>query len=501
MNANLCVYESNGVSRAVLFDAGILTGDARYPEHGALSECDTVFADIGAHLFKKDGTGPSSGIALDSIFLTHCHNDHMSALPFLVLMGYKLPKIYATPYTAKRLEQEFSNAGMTPEEWPQIFTIAPGRAIEEGDIHVSPFWVSHSTPHSVGYYIETPAGNIMQLGDFKFDQSVIWGPAFDETHFKRLADKGVDMLVMDSTGADRDVVPVTEHDMRETMRDLMAQHPDKRFVIAVMSGFEENVASVAKVCGEMSRTVWAAGWAHEQALDALKQTGMTMEETIRSKADLRILSSTRSILELAAQPPASAAVIVTGAQGRSGAVLTRAVDGQHPALKLDPKNDIIVLCAPSIPGQEAYRERLLANLRHKGYQVITRKDAPLYSHAHARLSEMKDIARMAKAKIILPSHGDRHLRDVCGMEMIRIGQSVLQADNGTVIEVTPSGCRVVEKESLPLIGLKTMQGQSWADRHYLMIKTPAGEQPLLPMNKPANANEKKRPRIFDIGPK
>lgn len=504
MNANLCVYEeSNGGKRAVLFDAGILTGDPKHPEHPVLSDYDTVMPDLGLYLYKKDGTAPVKETPIDAIFLTHSHSDHISALPFLALMGYRLPRLYATPYTAKRLEQEFSNAGLSPEEWPQIFTIAPGHAMEEGPLSVSPFWVSHSTPQSVGYFIESPKANVMLLGDFKFDQSVIWGPAFDETYFKKLAARGVDMLVMDSTGADRDVTPVTEHDMRESLRDLMQKYPDKRFVVAVMSGFEENVASVAKVCGENNRTVWAAGWSHEQALDALKQTGMTMEETIRSKVDMRILSSAKSAAELAAASPAASAVIVTGAQGRSSAALTKAVDGQNPTLSLDPKKDVIIFCAPSIPGQEAYRQKLLFNLRAKGYTVITRDDAPLYTHAHARLCEIQDIARMTQAKTVLPAHGDRHLRNVCGEEMKKIGQNVLQADNGAIIDVSSSGCRDVAADrdtNPPLLGLKTMQGQSWADRNYLLTKTPLRDDPAQP-SKPANSNDRKRPKIFDVGPK
>src|SRR5690606_4854167 len=122
-------------------------------------------------------------------------------------------------------------------------------------------------PQSVGFFIETPEGNILTPGDFKMDQSVIWGPAFNEEQFKRIIDgKNIDLMLLDSTGADRDIVPTTEEDVRESLRGLMEEHPNKRFVIAVMSGFEENVASVAKVAAEYDRTVWVAGWSHEQSL-------------------------------------------------------------------------------------------------------------------------------------------------------------------------------------------------------------------------------------------
>lgn len=507
-NSGLCVYEETDSmgdkhTKRLLFDAGVLMGDRRFPEYPELADCDNVIPDYSRFLKKRtDEAAPAEQI--DAIFLTHNHVDHLGALPFLALMGYELPKVYATPYTAKRLEQEFTNAGIEPEEWPEIISIAPGKPVREGAVSVSAFWVSHSTPQAVGFFIETPEGNIVNPGDFKLDPTVVWGPAFNEEQYKKLVTKPVDLLLLDSTGADRDITPTTEEDVRETLRELMDKHPGKRFIIAVMSGFEENVASVAKVASEYDRTLWVSGWSHEQSLAALRETGMALSDHVGKELEVRSLGTPKSARDLAALKPGKSVVIVTGAAGTPGSTLPRAADGTHPALKLDKKNDIIVFCAPSIPGQESSRERMLSVLRTKGFQVLTRQDAELYSQAHARLPELIELAKMTKPKLVMPIHGDEHLRCANAEAMQKLGLKTLEADNGDVIRVTKEGCHSVNpatKGKPAFVGFKTLQGSAWNDRNYMMINAPQERKKDAPPE-PANSNLKhKRPKIFNVNPK
>lgn len=507
-NCGLCVYEetlADGSSkkRALLFDAGLLAGDPRAAEDPSLIDSDSIIPDLTPYLYKKGDPSHQPQTPIESIYLTHNHADHLGAIPFMLLMGYEVPKIYATPYTARRLEQELAMAGIPPAEWPPIFAIAPGKAIEEGTVKVTAFWVSHSTPQSAGFFIETPEGNILNPGDFKLDQSVIWGPAFSQAQFDRVVSKPVDLLLLDSTGADRDVTPITEADVRKALSDVMRENPGKRVVIAVMSGFEENLASAARVAAENNRDVWIAGWSHEQALDALRETGMTLQDRIGMSLNVRTLGPGRAARDLAAQDPGQSVVIVTGAQGKPNAVLTRAVEGTHNALTLDPEKDIVLFCAPSIPGQEGGRQRLFALLRQKNIPFLTRADRDLYAHAHARLSEIKQMAKMAAAATIVPIHGDANLRATCAAALTAEGHRVLAADNGDRLRISAKAkLTVAEKldENPRLIGFKTLQGSNWQDRHYMMVKT--ADRPALPdvANDDAPATPApKRPRIFDIG--
>ena len=503
MNSGLCVYQETNsleekITRRFLFDAGTMSCDPRKPEHAALKSSDTILVDYDRYLYKKNDAAHMPPEPLDGIFLTHNHSDHMGALPFLALMGYRLPVIYATPYTAKRLEQEFSNLGMNPDEWPEIKLIAPGMTVQNGPVKVSPFWVSHSTPHCVGFFIETPCGNILNPGDFKLDQTVMWGPAFDPDQFKKLIEnKPIDLLLLDSTGADRDIMPTTEHDMREALRDTMQRFPDKRFVIAVMSGFEENVASIAKVTAEHDRTLWVCGWSHEQSLAALKATGLSLSDSIGSDVDVRILSTPKSVRELDAAAPEAGVLILTGAQGSPHAALTKAAEGKHPAFSLNPETDIILFCAPVIPGQEAQYARLQEHLKKTGVPVMTRRDAALYPQAHARLPELLEMLELVQPKNVVPIHGDTHLRAAAAEAYTAAGYDVKTAQNGDHVNINRDAVDVVTSAHAPqYVGMKLLQGTTWNDRHYLITRT----ENAVPANENTSAKNKK-PKMFEIKPK
>jgi ribonuclease J len=225
---------------------------------------------------------------------------------------------------------------------------------------------------------------------------------------------------------------------------------------------------------------------------------MSLSDHIGMKVDLRVLGAGKAARDLAAAGPEQSIVVVTGSQGHANSALTRAADGTNNTLKLNPATDIVVFCAPTMPGQTGMRERLLSVLRGKSFKVLTHKDMPLYSHAHARLPEIIDMVKLVDPKHILPMHGSKMLRDMCAAAMEKMGRKVLRADNGDVINVSHRSVRSADpatKGQPPLTGLKTLQGTSWTDRYYLQVSAP---QKNPPPTAPANRNKKHRPRVFNI---
>ncbi len=176
-------------------------------------------------------------------------------------MGYKLPKIYATPYTAKRLELELSNAGL---ELSRMAGNSHDRARQGGP--------GRSRQRELGFlgqpfnaavdrllHRHAGRGNILHTGDFKMDLSPCCGGLeANEEQFRRIVSKPVDLLLLDSTGAEQDKDVVTEQDVRESLHEVIAKNPGTRLIVAVMTGYEENLASVAKVAAEEKRTLWVA---------------------------------------------------------------------------------------------------------------------------------------------------------------------------------------------------------------------------------------------------
>lgn len=454
--------------QALLFDIGVMGGDKKL-ENRDLAACDVLMPDITPYLSNPRDSKHKPEIKAEALFLSHSHVDHIEGIPYLIMLGYKLPPVYATPFTSRKLQQMLSNHEIAPEDWPEIVEMAPGQKIKNGRFNVTCFSVSHSTPQSVGFFVETPAGNMMHSADFKLDQTVLGGDTFSEEQFMRLAEQGVDLMLIDSTGSDREGEPVREADVRVALRQLMEENPDKRFVIAAMGGFEEGLASIAKVTAEFGRKLWLAGWSHEQSKAALEDTGLSLGR-ITGHHDLDIRSAKKGAHM---QGPESV-LVVTGTQGESNAVLTNIAYGNSSTVRLNKEKDIILFCAPSIPGRDGGKEKLVATLRKKGFEVITTREKTLYSPGHGRLSEILELARMADSRFYAPIHGDNGLLEKNKAELEGQGHKVLSARNGDSIRVDAKGVRLERKPNgdSRWVGFKTLTGSHWKERYYLTVWHP-----------------------------
>ena len=508
IGGNTSVLQLNyddGSQLRCMVDPGDIFGDNRNLEHPAMVDCDTVIADMRDY-FDYDDAGhfEKAKTPLDFIILSHSHRDHIGAISKMILMGYKMPQIYATPYTKQRLYQHLNNENIDPTQWPKVTEVAPGQHIKRDGLDLGLFSVSHSTPQSLGLAFKTPEGTIVHTCDWKKDQTLIWGPGFDEDQFKTVVGKDVSVLLMDSTGADSRKTPVTEHHFRQTLRELFKAHPNKRFVIATHPGFEENMASIAKVVTEHDKTLFVDSWSHDQVFSALHETGLDLSDHIGEYVDVKSLSSSKHQKDLQNTKPSQAVVLTAGVQGHKNAALVRAAHGRSRTLTLDPKKDIILLCGPNMPGQDKDNKfALMAELKKQGFEIYTHPDHKLYPHAHARQSEIKYMAKLAQPNTVIPVHGDTVLRQKCEDLLSKQGHRVLKAENGQVLRLKAGKVTVDQDKGFTphFIGFETRTGSHWRDRDYV-VKMSAHHQPPAPVNDDHSDHPKKtskarrKPRLF-----
>jgi len=501
-NTSLLTLEyEGGTTFRCMVDPGDIFGDNRNLEHPGVADCDTIIADMMEYFaHERDGKVRKSKKPLDMIILSHSHRDHIGAVSKLILMGCKMPPIYATPYTKQRLYQHLNNENIAPEDWPSVTEIAPGGHIKRDGVEIGFFSVSHSTPQSLGLAFKTVEGTIVHTCDWKADKSLIWGPGFNEKQFKRVAGEDISLLLMDSTGADSAKKPVTEKDFRDTLRTLFAKHKDKRFIIASHPGFEENMASIAKVLAEHGKTMFVDSWSHEQVFSALDQTGLGLSDHVGKKVDVRSLTSTKNQRDMKAMNSKNVAVLVAGVMGQKNASLNRAVMDRSKTLKLDPKTDIILMCGPNMPGQDKVNKFILmAEMKRKGFQLYGHPDYKLYPHAHARQCEIKYMASFAAAKTVIPVHGSADLRQANKSLLERQEQKVLMVENGQTVRLKGGKTSIAKDLTVTpeYIGFETRSGSHWTDRDYIVKKTAN----YKPKDKNSNDNDKapskRRPRLFD----
>ncbi len=495
------VSYDDGSTLRCMVDPGDLFGDKNNPEHPVLSNCDSIIADMREyfdHIDPQTGEIVEAKKPLDNIILSHSHKDHIGAISKMMLMGYKMPQIYATPYTRQRLFQHLNNEKIPPSEWPHVREIAPGQKLKFPDVEVGFFSVSHSTPQSLGLVFKTKEGSIVHTCDWKMDQSLTWGPNFEPSQYKRMVGDNPTVLLMDSTGADSDKKPVTEEIFRKTLKKMMKDNPGKRFIIATHPGFEENMASIAKVTAQDGRKFFIDAWSHSQVFDALRNTGLKLGDHIGEKIDVKSLNSAPARRELESSKPGDSIVLVAGVMGQKNSSLVRAVNGTNKNLKLDPKKDIILFCGPNMPGQNRENKyALMAEIKKKGFEVMGHPEYKLYPHAHARRGEIVELAEMTSAKYIVPVHGDQHLRDRNEELLGENGHKVIKLKNGQTLRLKDGKAEIDPEltRDPQFIGFETRIGKHWQERDYIACFTVNYKRPANE-NDPPKPDAARKPRIF-----
>ena len=409
---NMTVFEYG--TRLLILDCGVL-----FPEDSQPG-VDLILPDFGPIKERLDD--------IEAVVLTHGHEDHIGALPYLLRLREDIP-VYGSRFTLALLEGKFREHRVKT----QTTLVAEGERLQLGDFDVEFLAVNHSIPDALALAIRTPAGTILHTGDFKMDQIPLDGRITDLNGFARIGDQGVDLLMVDSTNAEVPGFVTSERDI-EPVLDAVFLRAEGRIIVASFASHVHRIQQIIDMAALHGRRV------------AL--VGRSMVRNMGVARDLGILKIPGGLMatvdELAGLPDDQTVLICTGSQGEPMAVLARIANRDHPITVGD--KDTVVLASSLIPGNENSVNRVINGLTKHGAQVVHKGNALVHVSGHAAAGELRYLYNIVKPKNVLPVHGEwRHLR---ANKAIAVGvgihpDHVLLADDGVVIDIQNGTAAIV----------------------------------------------------------
>lgn len=415
---NMTLYE---VGRYILVvDVGTM-----FPANDMLG-IDLVLPDWGYLRDKAD--------RVVAIVITHGHEDHLGAIPYLLKdLNLKAP-IYGTRLVQGLLDKKLKDAGLH-KPCPQV-TVEDGERFVVGPFDVEVIAINHSIPDGVALAIRTPVGTVLHTGDFKFDYTPVHGSAPDFGRLAALGREGVMALLADSTGAERPGWTPSEATLVPVFDQIFHRAPG-RIIVSTFASLLSRVQQIIDVAHAHKRRVALAGY--------------SMLENVKIAQKLGYLNVPRGALvdldkvkELA---PDKVVIITTGAQGQPEAALARIAAGRHRELEIIP-GDTVILSAQPIPGNEKMVSQMINRLIRRGAEVLYPPVSPVHVSGHASQEELKLLLSLVRPEYFVPVHGElRHLH-----AHARLAQAVgipadyvLTVENGTVLEFDEAGASIGER--------------------------------------------------------
>ncbi|MFD1611394.1 ribonuclease J [Sphingomonas tabacisoli] len=412
MNVNL--YGCEG--KWVMVDCGITFADPAYPG------VDLILPDLSFIEERADD--------LLGIVLTHGHEDHIGALPYLAAdLGVPL---YATPFTAGLIRGKLDEEGVSD----QIKLHVIDR--EHGQFHLGPFGfeyvpLAHSIPEGNALIIETPYGRVFHTGDWKLDEEPLLGTPSTAAELEEIGDKGVLALVCDSTNVFNEEASGSEAAVREGLDGVIAEATG-RVLVTTFASNAARLQTLGQVARDTGRQICVAGRSLDRILKVARSVGYLRDfpEPIDFDAAMAL-------------PPREVLIVATGGQGEARAALGRIAFDQHP-IKLDA-GDLVVFSSKQIPGNEIAIGRIQNALAAKNIRMITDRQAHVHVSGHPGRPELALMYKWIRPEIILPVHGERrHMAEQARFaESLGVPRSVVQ-ENGTMLRLAPNGPAVLGQE-------------------------------------------------------
>ncbi|MDD3271087.1 MAG: ribonuclease J [Syntrophomonadaceae bacterium] len=391
----------------VVIDAGLM-----FPEEELLG-IDVVIPDITYLLENRE--------KVKAILLTHGHEDHVGALPYL-LKEMDVP-VYGSRLTLGIVEGKLKEHDLSNEN---LHVVKPRDILKIGPFEVEFFRVSHSIPDAMGIAIHTQLGIILHTGDIKLDQTPVDGQVVDFRKLAELGEKGVLVMLGDSTNADKPGFTMSEKVVGNTFDDLFGKC-EGRIIVTTFASNVHRIQQVICTAQKYGRKIAVVG--------------RSMVNNVKISQELGYIDMPEGILiemeDINKYPPQEVVIVTTGSQGEPMSALTRMATADHRWVSIEAGDTVIISASP-IPGNEKLVAKTVDLLFRQGAEVIYEKTMGVHVSGHASQEELKILLNLIRPKYFIPVHGEyRHLMKHAKLaESLGIPRSrIFVAENGQIIEV------------------------------------------------------------------
>ena len=403
-------------SEIIIVDSGVM-----FPDDELLG-IDYVIPD---YTFLKENENK-----IKALVITHGHEDHIGSIPFL-LQTVDIPKIYAPSNAKELIDKKLEERNII---YKNLFIYDENTVIKTKYFNIEFFRTTHSIPDSHGVVIHTPDGTIVMTGDFKFDMTPI-GPMSNLHKMAKIGEKGVSVLMSDSTNALVPGVSLSESVVDENLGEIFSSCKDSRIILATFASNVYRIKHIMETCKKNKRKVALFGRSMENMVDVALKCGYFKDKDIVITAE-----------EANHMKPNEVCLLCTGSQGEPLAALSRIASGTHRQITLMP-DDVVIFSSSPIPGNGASVSKTINKLYKKGVKVFTNAMSEIHSSGHANQEELKLMIRLFKPRYFVPYHGEfRMLKThadlgvMCGVNK----NNTFVLENGDVLNlrkgvVTPGG--------------------------------------------------------------
>jgi ribonuclease J len=415
---NLTVFEANG--DIIVVDSGLA-----FPRDEHLG-VDLVLPDFTYLRERAD--------RVRGVLLTHAHEDHVGSLPYL-MREVKVPEVWGTRLTLGLLQPKLDEHGLLHAT--ELKEARP----EDGQVQIGRFRaefirMAHSVPDTVAIVLETGNLRVLHTGDYKIDHTPVDGLRTDVGRLAEVGNRGVDLLLGDSTNAERPGVTGSERLVGEAFRQIIPVR-EGRVLIASFASNVHRMQQAVDVAIETGRKVCVVGRSMRKNVNIARNLGY-----LEAPDDAFIQPK-----ELADLAPHEALVLCTGSQGEPLSALTRIAYNDHPTVRVE-RGDTVILSAKPVPGNELRVHDTINNLAKSGAEVLHQEIANVHVSGHGNAEELRTVLGLVRPKGVMPVHGEFRMLAAHAQLARESGvpaDSIVLAENGSVVELDAQGVRIVDR--------------------------------------------------------